>query len=200
MAQQNINQYVYQKSRLNLEYDSMDMSLTSDERDYSEEVVFSPFLIAETYGKKLPINIDINNFLTAQPLNLTYKNYNQNNIFVSQNYYNPNNEVLNCLTADTVCDIGLTGIDNGLVTQIEGQTLNFTNGLFTDAVKFNRMDYDRRMKFIQPTTNVPFNNKFSGVPQYTAYEMVTKNAPDVGRYVELYGGFYQGFYKLFGYD
>jgi hypothetical protein len=56
MAQQNINQYAYQKSRLNLEYDSMDMSLTSDERDYSEEVVFSPFLIAETYGKKLPIN------------------------------------------------------------------------------------------------------------------------------------------------
>ena len=36
MAQQNINQYAYQKSRLNLEYDSMDMSLTSDEKDYSE--------------------------------------------------------------------------------------------------------------------------------------------------------------------
>ena len=79
MAQQNINQYAYQKSRLNLEYDSMDMSLTSDEKDYSEEVVFSPYLIAQTYGKKLPINIDIGNFLTVQPLNLTYKNYNQNN-------------------------------------------------------------------------------------------------------------------------
>ena len=78
MAQQNINQYVYQKYRINLESDSMDMSLASDERDYSEEVVFSPYLIAETYGKKLPINIDINNPLTAQQLNLTYKNFNLN--------------------------------------------------------------------------------------------------------------------------
>jgi hypothetical protein len=90
MAYQNINQYVYQKNRIGLEYDSMDMSLASDERDYSEEVVFSPYIIAETYGKKLPINIDIDNPLTAQPLNLTYKNYNQSNIFVSQNNYNSN--------------------------------------------------------------------------------------------------------------
>ena len=30
--------------------------------------------------------------------------------------------------------------------------------------------------------------------------MVSKNNPQVGRYVELYGGFYQGFYKLFGFD
>ena len=49
MAQQNINQYVYQKYRINLEYDSMDISLTSDERDYSEEVVFSPYLIASSF-------------------------------------------------------------------------------------------------------------------------------------------------------
>jgi hypothetical protein len=200
MAQQNINQYVYQKSRLNLEYDSMDMSLTSDERDYSEEVVFSPFLIAETYGKKLPINIDINNFLTAQPLNLTYKNYNQNNIFVSQNYYNPNNEVLNCLTADTVCDIGLTGIDNGLVNKMTGETLNFTEGIFEDSVKFDRLHYDRRFKMIQVTGYTGMYERFSGVTGQTLYEVISKNDPIVGRYHELYGGFYQGFYKLFGYD
>ena len=46
MAQQNINQYVYQKYRINLESDSMDMSLASDERDYKEEVIFSPYIIA----------------------------------------------------------------------------------------------------------------------------------------------------------
>ena len=51
MAYQNINQYVYQKWKLKLIYDGQDMSLTSDERDYNEEVVFSPFLIAQTYGK-----------------------------------------------------------------------------------------------------------------------------------------------------
>jgi hypothetical protein len=69
----------------------MDMSLASDEVNYNQEVVFSPYLIAETFGDRLPINIDINNPLTVQPLDLFYKQYNYNNIFVSQNYYNPDN-------------------------------------------------------------------------------------------------------------
>ena len=43
MAEQNINQYVYKKYRINLESDSMDMSLTSDERDYNQEVIFLRF-------------------------------------------------------------------------------------------------------------------------------------------------------------
>ena len=89
MAEQNINQYVYKKYRINLESDSMDMSLTSDERDYNQEVIFSPFLIAQTYGDRLPINFNISDPLSAQDLTLTYKNYNTNNVFVSQNYYNP---------------------------------------------------------------------------------------------------------------
>jgi len=200
MAQQNINQYVYQKYRINLEYDSMDMSLASDERDYSEEVVFSPYIIAETYGKKLPINIDINNPLTAQPLNLTYKNFNLNNVFVSQNYYNPDNLNLDCLSASTVCDIGLTGIDNGLVNKMTGETLYFTEGIFEDSVKFDRMHYDRRFKMIQVTGYTGTYNRFSGVTGQTLYEVVSKNDPIAGKYHELYGGFYQGFYKLFGYD
>ena len=200
MAQQNINQYVYQKYRINLEYDSMDMSLASDERDYSEEVVFSPYIIAETYGKKLPINIDINNPLTAQPLNLTYKNFNLNNVFVSQNYYNPDNLNLDCLSAGTVCDIGLTGIDNGLVNKMTGETLYFTEGIFEDSVKFDRMHYDRRFKMIQVTGYTGTYERFSGVTGQTLYEIVSKNDPIAGKYHELYGGFYQGFYKLFGYD
>ena len=106
----------------------------------------------------------------------------------------------NCFSADTLCDIGLTGIDNGLVKKIKGDILQYTNGFFNDSQKFDRLSYDRRMKFIQPTTNVPDNHKFSGVPLYTTYDMVSKTAPVIGRYVELYGGFYQGFYKLFGYD
>ena len=85
MAGQNINQYVFQKYKINTVNESMDMSLASDERDYNEEVIFSPYLIAETYGNKLPINIDINNPLTSQGLTLNYKNFNSNNVFVSQN-------------------------------------------------------------------------------------------------------------------
>ena len=45
MAYQNINQYNYPKLKLQIIYDGQDMSLSSDEVDYNQEVVFSPFLI-----------------------------------------------------------------------------------------------------------------------------------------------------------
>jgi len=200
MAEQNINQYVYKKYKISLVSDSMDMSLTSDERDYNEEVIFSPYLIAQTIGDKLPLYFDIDNPLTAQDLTLTFKNFNPNNNFVSQNYYNPKKENFCFLTASTTCDIGLTGIDNGLTNKMYGADLNFTNGLFNDTVKFDRLYADRRMKLIQVTSNTKLYSKFSGVSAYTLYEVVSKNDSQVGKYHELYGGFYQGFYKLFGYD
>jgi hypothetical protein len=199
MAQQNINQYVYPKLRLNIVNDCEDMSLASDEVDYNQEVVFSPYLIAQTYGDKLPISIDISNTNTAQNLTLTYKNYNYNNVFVSQNYYNPENKDLSCFSSSTACDIGLTGIDNGLVTSMNGENIYFTNGLFDDIVKFDRTYFDRRFKMFQVTGYTSQNERFSGLPDTTLYEVVSKIGP-VGKYHELYGGFYQGFYKLFGYD
>jgi len=200
MAGQNINQYVFQKYKINTVNESMDMSLSSDERDYNEEVIFSPYLIAETYGNKLPINIDINNPLTSQGLTLNYKNFNSNNVFVSQNYYNPNNEDLACFSSSTLCDVGLTGIDNGLVDKMTGETLNYTKGLYNDFLKFDRLHFDRRFKLFQVTGYTQSNNKFSGITKDTLYEVVSKNDPQFGKYHELYGGFYQGFYKLFGFD
>ena len=200
MAYQNINQYNYPKLQLQVIYDGQDMSLASDEVDYNQEVVFSPFIIGVENGKKLPVNLNLNSPLTTQNLNLVYGVYNPNNVIVSESFYDPEGLNFNCFSADTLCDIGLTGVDNGLVKKIKGDILQYTNGFFNDSQKFDRLSYDRRMKFIQPTTNVPDNHKFSGVPLYTTYDMVSKTAPVIGRYVELYGGFYQGFYKLFGYD
>jgi len=153
MSNQNINQFVRNNLYPKLYLDSYDMSLTSDETDFNQEVVFSPYLIAQTYGNKLPINIDINNIDTVQNLNLTYKNYNPNNVFVSQNYYNPDKLDLNCFTAQTSCDIGLTGIDNGLVNKMTGQTITFTKGLLSDSSKFNRLSFDRRFKMFQVTVD-----------------------------------------------
>ena len=152
-------------------YDGQDMSLASDEIDFNQEVVFSPFLIAIDNGKKLPVSLNLNSPLTTQNLNLTYGNYNPNNVIVSENFYQPDDLNLNCFSGESTCDIGLTGIDNGLVTKIKGDDLYYTNGLFNDAEKFDRLYYDRRMKFIQTTTNVPNNNKFSGIPEYTYYQM-----------------------------
>ena len=200
MASQNINQYVYPNWNIKLINESYDMSLTSDEQGYNQEVVFSPYLIAQTYGNKLPFYFDIDNPLTSQGLPLTYKNYNQNNIFVSQNYYDLENLDLNCYTGFSSCDIGLTGIDNGLVNSMTGQTINLFMGLLDDGLKFTRLNYDRRLKLFQVTGNTNSNVKFSGFNKSILYEVVSKNDPYVGKYHELYGGFYQGFYKLFGYD
>ena len=201
MAGQNINQYVFPNLYPVLARETYDMSLTSDELGFNQEVVFSPYLIAQTYGNKLPIYIDINDPNTVQPLTLTYKNYNFDNIFVSQNYYNPENVELSCFTSSTSCDIGLTGIDNGLVTGMTAQTITFTNGLFPDSLKFERTYFDKRLKMFQVTgyTSSP-NVRFSGFDKTVLYEVVSKVGIYEGRYHELYGGFYQGFYRLFGYD
>ena len=80
MAGQNINQYVYPNLLPKFALETYDMSLTSDEKDFNQEVVFSPYLIAQTYGNKLPFYFDISNPQTAQNLTLTYKNYNPNNL------------------------------------------------------------------------------------------------------------------------
>lgn len=200
MAYQNINQYNYPKLKLQVIYDGQDMSLASDEVDYNQEVVFSPYIIGVENGRKLPINLNLNSPLTTLNLNLNYGTYDSNNVIVSESYYQPEDLNLSCFSSSTSCDIGLTGVDNGLVQKIKGDSIVFTNGLFNDFLKFERLYFDRRMKFFQTTTNVPDNHKFSGVPLYTTYQMVSKTAPVIGRYVELYGGFYQGFYKLFGYD
>jgi len=202
MPSQNINQYPRPNWSLSFSLESNDMSLSTDERDYNEEVIFSPYLIAQTYGNRLPVYFDTNNPLTSQKLTLNYKQYNYNNIFVSQNYYNPENKDLACFSANTSCDIGLVGTDNGLVTKLTGETITFTEGLFSDFLKFNRLYFDRRLKLFQVTgyTSTSPNVRFSGFNKTVLYEVVSKTSPYEGMYHELYGGFYQGFYKLFGYD
>jgi len=201
MSSQNINQYVYPNLFPVLSLETYDMSLTSDEMGFNQEVVFSPYLIAETIGNKLPLSFDINNINSVQNLTLNYKDYNKSNIFVSQNYYNPKNEDLTCFVSGSSCDIGLTGIDNGLVDSMTGQTIVFTKGLLSNSEKFERLKFDRRFKMFQVTGNTSLPNvRFSGFDKTVLYEVVSKTNSSWGRYHELYGGFYQGFYKLFGYD
>jgi hypothetical protein len=153
MSQQDINQYVYKKWFITNSKPIFDISLASDERDYNEEVVFSNQLIGVNDGNRLPIHFDLNNSGSSQMMTINYGDYFTGNTLVSLNYYNPNNDDLNCYTASTLCDIGLTGIDNGLTTQISGETLYYTMGLFTGTSKWDRYHYDRRMKLIPVTAN-----------------------------------------------
>jgi hypothetical protein len=197
---QNINQFPKPNWGIKLGLESNDMSLVSDERNFNEEVVFSPYLIAQTYGNRLPFYFDIDDSSSVQQYSLIYKHYNFNNVFVSKNYYNPDNLDLSCLTANTSCDIGLTGIDNGLVTGMTGQTITFTNGI-NDFTKFDRLSFDRRFKMFQVTGYTSSNVRFTGFNRTILYEVISQYDLISGTNIhQLYGGFYQGFYKLFGYD
>jgi hypothetical protein len=201
MAYQNINQYNYPKLSFLNKSEIQDFSLASDERNYKEEVIFSNNLIGENDGTRLPFSFDLNSSGSSELYVLNFYDYNFYNNLVSLNYYNPKNEDLSCYTAQTSCDIGLTGIDNGLVNQMTGQTISFTQGLLPNVNKFDRLSFDRRLKLHQVTgfTQSP-NSIFSGLSQYMSYNVVSKQDDYIGVYHELYGGFYQGFYKLFSYD
>jgi len=148
MAQQNINQYNFNKWYIKPVRKIFDISLASDERDYNEEVIFSTDLIAQNDGNRLPIYFDLNNPESFQQITLNYGDYNTGNTLVSLNYYNPNNENLSCFTGDSLCDIGLTGTDNGLVPQMSGETIYFSMGLYSGSTKWDRYHFDRRTKLI----------------------------------------------------
>jgi len=200
MATQNINNYNFNRYDIRLDSSSyFDLTIASDERDYDEEVVFSNQLIAKTDGNRLPVYIDLSSNLSNQKMRLLWDvNYSANTL-VSENYYNPSNTDLSCETATTVCDIGLVGTDNGLYDKMTGQSLTFTMGI-NDIEKFNPHYYDRRLKLHPVTSYVDWpNHRFSGNSK-TVYNIVSKDDTKVGYYNELYGGFYQGFYKLYGYD
>lgn len=201
MIGQNINQYTFPKLYLQPINQYWDIFLASDENDYDEEIVFSENIIAYFDGNRLPIQIDINDLDSSPDYTLTYKNYNPNNLLTSTNIWNPNNLDLTCFTAFTVCDIGLTGTDNGLVDQLTGETIELTNGILSNSDRFDRLKFGRNFKMFQVTgyTSQP-NERFSGYSATTLYEIISKTGDTEGVYHELYGGFYQGFYKLFGYE
>lgn len=201
MAQQNINQYNFKKWYVKSVPKLYDISLASDERSFNEEVAISPYIIGENDGNTLPIYFDLDSYYCNQKLDLNYGIFNSGNTLISKNYYNPNNDNLYLITAQTLCDIGLVGIDNGLVPEMTGMTISYTNGLTDSSLAFDRYTFDRRLKLFQVTayTNSP-NVRFSGNTAQTVYEVVSKSSNIFGEYHHLYGGFYQGFFKLFGYD
>ena len=202
MPTQNLNSFYYPRYKSILNFGQyFDITLASDERNYNEEVVFSNLLIAENDGNRLPINIDLSSQSCSQQFVIDFGQYYSANTLVSKNYYNPNNEDLSCYSAFTgLCDVGLVGTDNGLYAEMSGETLYYSMGIRNDY-KFHPHYYDRRFKMHPVTgyTSLP-NQVFSGRPKNVIYNIDSEYSDFVGYYEELYGGFYQGFYKLFGFD
>ena len=202
MATQNINNYYFRRfDAFTDDSEYTDLFLVADEKQYDQEVVFSTKLIANDDGQRLPVNIIIANSGSSQNLTLNFGNYFSANTIISLNNYNDNSLNNTCFSAFTgTCDIGLTGIDNGLVNAMTGKTLYYSMGI-RDDYKFDPLHYDRRLKLkpITGFTQSP-NSRFSGITAQTLYNIVTKTADTIGQYYELYGGFLQGFYQLYGYD
>lgn len=199
MSYQNINQYVYKKIDLKPFGSITDISLASDEEDYNEEVVFSDKIIGYNNGNRLPFNFEFDDIQTLNCINCGVFSA---DTIVSKNYWNPDNtDLTNCRTTFSICDVGLTGIDNGLVSSFSGESISIFDGLFSsDEDKFNRYKYDKRMKLHPITGFTTSENRIFNDNSYDYNIEIITDDDYVGNYANLKGGFYQGFYKLFGYD
>jgi hypothetical protein len=199
MSYQNINQYNFRRFGLKPVNEITDISLASDEKDYDQEVIFSPLLIGEDDGNRMPFKFDLNN--SATTICQGGCSFSSDTI-VSENYWNPLNINPNdCPIVTELCDVGLTGIDNGLVKKMSGETIEITTGLYTNSPdKYSRYKYDRRFKMHPITGFTTTQNRLWNDNSYTyGLNLQTDNNP-VGYYAKLTGGFYQGFYKIAGYD
>jgi hypothetical protein len=200
MAYQNINQYNFRRFGLKPFNEVTDLCLASDEKDYDQEVIFSPLLIGEDDGNRMPFRFDFNSSGTTL-CQVSPCVFSADTI-VSENYWNPTDTDPNfCPITTELCDVGLTGIDNGLVQNMSGETIEITTGLYTNLTdKFSRYKYDRRMKLHPITGFTTTQNRLWNDNSYTYDLSYTNNGGDIGYVATLNGGFYQGFYKLAGYD
>ena len=199
MAYQNINQYNYRKIGLKPVNEILDFCLADDARDFNQEVIFSPLLIAENDGNRMPFNFDFNSTgTTISPVRHEFLY----DTIVSQNYYNPSDIDPNfCAKTTEICDVGLTGIDNGLTKEMSGITMTAYTGLYTTTAEtFNRYIYDRRFKMHPVSGNTTPQNRLWNDNSYSYGLSYVNAGGDIGTVTQLNGGFYQGFYKLQGYD
>jgi len=200
MAYQNINQYNFRRWGLLPVNEITDICLASDEKSYDQEVIFSPLLIGENDGNRMPFKFDINN--TATTLCQSGSCSFDYQTIVSQNYWNPLDVDPNfCPQVTELCDVGLTGIDNGLVKKMSGETIELTTGLYTtSADTYSRYKYDRRMKMHPITGFTTTENRLWDDNSYSYNLSYTTNGDSVGYFARLNGGFFQGFYKMPGYN
>lgn len=199
MSYQNINNYNFSKYKLIPLRELTDISLSSDERDFDEEVIFSPFLIGEFDGRRMPLKFDFNS--TGTTLSNNFGTFSAET-FVSENFWNLNDiNLVTCSGKTELCDVGFTGIDNGLVTGFTGQTIELYQGLYTnDEDKFNRKKFDLRFKMHPVTGFTSVNNRIFDDGSYSYNYSYNDGGGNVGKFLSLNGGFLQGFYKLEGYD
>lgn len=154
----NIKNYYFNNIDIKLtNSDYWDLFLCYDERLFNREVLYCDSIYS---GTSLISYIDINNEDCVSGRTLYSSVCWEKSILP--------------ISGLSLCDIGLTGIDNGFVNSLTGETLNISSGdcrLFLTNVSGETFNYDWSI--------------LSGT---------------VGNYLNLCGGFFQGFWKLQGFD
>jgi Leucine-rich repeat (LRR) protein len=182
-----------------LSYDGYyDLYLASDEEDYNKQVLYSTSIIDSGNGNNLPVWVDLNSSLSRDST--------RNTTCSDQIYYSAIPLTIlsknvwggarsTCSTASTtftICDIIWTGMDNGLWDAKEiGAPNCLTLKNNTNASNFDRFQYDKRFKLNQVK-----DLSFASLNTETS---ILLNSDSSGYFYDLKGGFFQGFYKLYGY-
>jgi len=201
MGTQNLNNYYFNRLDVKLNYSSYyDFFLSSDEKDFNREVVYSNNLIGYDNGNVLPVLIDLSQSgCSTQPTISCDVQSGTPQVILSKNYWSESTSTCDCPytgtssnnSAYTIYNINLTGIDNGLFTGMtSGETIEL-HSTIPIGDTFSPTKYDKRLKLHQVTASTYSPNNIS----YS----ISSTTDSSGYYQELNGGFYQGFYKLYGY-
>ena len=221
MGTQNLNNYNFNKIDAKLDYCSYyDFFLASDEKDFNSEVVWSTNIIGLGDTTVLPLLIDLNDpTCSSQPVTTCVTQYpvvsatpqtSEPFTVLSKYIWLSAKTVCDCsgITVDKKCNltIGETARSNGLYHDVNIANLQLLPP--SDCVEiykqlplvstFNKLHFDKRFKMSQV--------KGYGLPlggpttYFTDTSIMSAFDSTVGYYQDLKGGFYQGFYKLHGYD
>ena len=217
MGTQNLNNFYFNKLDVKLNYSSYyDFFLASDANDFNHEVVYSDNVIGYNDGYVLPVWFDLDRTGTTrsceQPTLTCSGGTGTPESIISLVYWPDAQSGCECPftgnsrgnSAYTIFNIALTGPDNGLLTGMtSGDTIEIHKSLPSN-IEFSATAFDRRFKMHQVTASTYTNHGTSYLdvvpPQsaYTSYA-ISSSTDTSGYYQELNGGFYQGFYKLYGY-
>ena len=138
----------------------------------------------------------INGFFSGKTL-ISYFDFNNENIYSSG--ITSANTIYSLTTwdgainsGDTLYDIGLTGIDNGLVVydKLSGDTNNSNLISAMTQSTLTLVTGDTRLQL----------NSVTGNSNTYIYPINILSSTTIGNYAQLCGGFYQGFYKLDGFN
>jgi len=219
MGTQNLNNYNFNRIDAKLNYSSYyDFFLVSDEKDFNTEVVWSNNIIGLGDTTVLPVLIDLNDSdSSSQPITTCFTQYpvlsaspqtSEPFTILSKFTWLSAKTVCDCsgITVDKKCDliIAETARSNGLYNDINIANVQLLPP--SDCVEiykqipiastFNKLHFDKRFKMSQVKG---YGLPLTGISYFTDTSIM--NAYDSsGYYQELKGGFYQGFYKLHGYD